>query len=351
MALSFQPYLVEQQSEVPACVDCKSDEHVTEKEGHYVCMECGVVGPRVLEDQEWRSLDDKPDASRVGSIHDLEQELEHFMSTAISYTPGDHGKGPGLVRSLQQGFLSSTDRAMLDRRGEVSRICTRLHLPAWVVNTSQQILQRVYESRKIRAKGGIEAMAPACIFAAIQDCHHDTSLEQVCHHADAQEKEVRRIYRRITKEGLHRKPQTLEQRNRARDMKSAHAIKKANNMHHAQSRTQTQGHIKRLVLVFQLSAATENCALHICRKLGDVCISTNRQPNTVAAACIIMACKANLTEQNNRDINLTRLVEHTCLGASTIRSAFRELYVYRQKLVPDGYTTVEALAAMPSLLR
>jgi hypothetical protein len=133
------------------CIDCRKLDTVTENEGVYVCVECGLVQGRVLSDMEW--IDDDVSMRRAAPrdpLMDVGRGAAHRITKAVQNTLSDTVSMSSLLNRAVDGMRALCGRLRL---GEA--FFARLHEHLKVIT------RRRYENRRRKRRTDADISADA----------------------------------------------------------------------------------------------------------------------------------------------------------------------------------------------
>jgi transcription initiation factor TFIIB len=287
------------------CPECGSRCIVRDSErSELVCRTCGFVIDERIPDRgpEWRAFDPEQSSKRcrVGmpetlSIHDK------GLATTIDWRNTD-SMGRSLsntqrfqiyrLRRLQRKtrISSSVERNLARALGELNTAASRLNLPRPTIEQASALYRKLLKNDKIRGRS-ISGYATACLYMACRQSRISRTLDEVATASSINKKEIGRCYRLIYKELDVNVP-----------VSKAHS------------------YIGRLSSRLELKAPIETLAYRIVRVLGQVRLTTGRNPISIAAAATYVASTVAGDKRTQREIadaaNVTEV---------TIRNRYKEL--------------------------
>lgn len=287
------------------CSECNSTNLLRDFEtGELVCLSCGFVLSSTLLnlEPEWRAFNpaEKEKLPRTGApstwtIHDK------GLSTTISWENKDYtGRklGPEERSRLyrlrkwhrRSKVSSSSQRNLANALNEMSKISNKINLPTNVVETSSMIYRRALQKQLIRGRT-IQSIVVASIYMACRQCGVIRTLEDVANAANITKKDAARNYRFLI-----------------RELKST--VPKPN----------PSGYISKIINKLELNGETEQLALTILRRAGELRLTSGRGPGGVAAACVYIS--SHLTGERRTQSEIAREAQITEV---TIRNRYKEI--------------------------
>ncbi len=163
-------------------------------------------------------------------------------------------------------------------------------------------------------------MVATCVYIAARRCHCDRPLKDLCIEFGVARAAVRKIHTEIHK------------------LKSAGKLampvmNKGKGLIH---RSTAEIFAERFANELRLNAEAVKNLRKISRKVMEMSLLSGKQPATIGAACVVLACAVNGDEAQRRSYKeisaVAKVSEHT------ISSAFKKgLFLRRKELLPEGY--------------
>ena len=286
-------------------MDCPPDKIIFDSErGEYICTETGEVLEDRVVDQgaEWRAYtpEEKITKSRVGAPLD---PLMHDMgiSTIIDWKDNDaignsldENKRKKMMRlrkwQLRTNLESSHDRNLFRAINEIERISSLLNLPKVAKNEAALIYRKAIEKDLTRGRS-IDEFVAASIYLACRKMRLAITLEEVARYVKNNKKDIARAYRLLLNVLKIKVPL-----NDSRDY-----IIKAGN-------------------ILNLKTETVRKAIEIAEKAKKVGVGIGKDPGSLAAGAIYIACVLNDDSRTQRDIAVA-----TGVTEVTLRSRYKEI--------------------------
>jgi len=286
-------------------MDCPPDKIIFDSEkGEYICTETGEVLEERVVDQgaEWRAYtpEEKMQRSRVGApidplIHDL------GISTVIDWKDSDamgnnfdENKRKKMMRlrkwHLRTNLSSSHDRNLFDAMNEIERISSLLNLPKVAKDEAALIYRKALERDLMRGRS-IDQFVAASIYIACRQMRLAITLEEIARHTKINKKDIARTYRLLL--GILKIKVLI---NDSRDY-----IMKAEN-------------------ILNLKTETIRKAIEIAEKAKKVGIGIGKDPASLAAGAIYIACVLNDDLRTQREIAVAVGVTEV-----TLRTRYKEI--------------------------
>jgi len=302
------------------CPDCRGGGEILDdtKTGRKICTSCGLVLENCLisETSEWRTFADNdrngPDPNRVGAAqHYLLQE-----SGDLSTTIGDGSKLDNIAKAIGGDHASSK---LSKGIRNIGAYCSRLGLPKDVQNFAGELFKELISKKEMKGKKAI-VMIATCVYIAAKQCHCDRPLKELCEEFGVDRSSVRKIHTEVHKLKSADKL-TMPVVNRGTGM-----IRK----------TTAEIFAERYAHELHLSVETIRNLKKISRKIMERGLLAGKQPATIGATCVYLACVVHADEKERRSYKeisaVSRVSEHT------IANSFKKhLFLHRQSLMPEGY--------------
>lgn len=302
------------------CPDCRSFDNIISdpKSGRKICTSCGLVlEHQLISDQsEWRSFADGdkggPDPNRVGAA-------QHYLLSEggdLSTTIADKGTLGNAQRAL--GGNSSQSKLARGIR-DISNFCSRLSLPKDVQNFSGELMKELTTKKEMKGRKAI-VMVATCVYIAAKQCHCDRPLKELCEEFGVDRASVRKIHTEIHKL-------------KAADNLSMPVVNRGKGMIR---KSTAEIFAERYANDLKLSVNTIKNMKKISRKVIEKGLLSGKQPATIGAACVYLACTVNGDEGERRSYKeisaVSRVSEHT------IANSFKKnLFLHRKNLMPEDY--------------
>merc|ERR1719397_284038 len=163
-------------------------------------------------------------------------------------------------------------------------------------------------------------MVATCVYIAAKQCHCDRPLKELCEEFGVDRASVRKIHTEIHKL-------------KSADKLSMPVVNKGKGLIH---KSTAEIFAERYANELKLSVNTIKHLKKISRKVMEKGLLSGKQPATIGAACVVLACAVNGDEAERRSYKeisaVSKVSEHT------ISSAFKKhLFLQRVALIPEGY--------------
>ncbi|KAL5702105.1 hypothetical protein ACHQM5_027363 [Ranunculus cassubicifolius] len=305
------------------CFDCKMNTNITydHTSGDTICLECGLVleAHSIDESSEWRNFavdcnsaaDNDP--NRVGFASNPLLDHNH-LSTGISKAPNSTKDGLGFSSSVVYRYQnrggSNQDQVLIKGFETIGVMCDRLNLVTTVKDRANEIYKTVEDRKTIKGRKNQDAILAACLHIACQEEHKPRTLKEFVSVANgATIKEIRKARMKIEKDFKQDMGENVEV------VESVHAT----------------DFVSRFCSHLDLKFQTIKAAKEAVSKSEQLDI--RRNPTTVAAAVIYM-----LTQLSSEDKRpLEEIAGATGVAVTTIRNAYKDVYPYASRLVPNYY--------------
>ena len=273
---------------------CEPDKIIFDQErGEYICTETGeVIEDRVVDGgAEWRAFEPE----RVRAEKMTEFLHDKGISTTIGVMKIDNTEERmkiARLRVLQEKarVKSSADRNLSKALKELERIGSLLNLPK-AVKEEAAVIYREAVKKKIVMGRSIDSVLAASIYVACRKMKVAVSLDDIAKYSKADKKEVARHYRTLMIRLKIKVP--------VNDAKE-HAIKIAE--------------------LLGVSGKTTVKAIEIIEKVREKGISSGKEPASIAAASLYIACLLNDERRTQKEISMTAGITET-----TLRMRYKEI--------------------------
>lgn len=211
---------------IERCPECQS-EHISKDyhRGEIICENCGLVIDDYYIDEgpEWRAFDSeqKENRARTGAPMNY---LTHDkgLSTQISWKNKDaYGrtiphKNRGQIYRVRKWhrrirISNATERNLASALRELDRLSSKMGLPRSIRETAAMIYRQAVEKNLIRGRS-IETVIASSLYAGCRKCDVPRTLTEIAQAAQADEKQIGRAYRFLSRElGLKLMPTKPEE--------------------------------------------------------------------------------------------------------------------------------------------
>ena len=290
--------------------------------GDMVCPLCGVVvGDRVVDvGTEWRTFSGDQgtkDRSRVGAA--MNPILDGRELTTVMDTSGSQN-GQFATWALNAAGAGSTDRGLLKGMREISNMADRMSLSKLIVDQAQTLFKQVYEERLIRGRS-YDAVAPTCLFIACRQAEVPRSFKEICRISPSTKKEIGRCFKHLIR--------ALPQFSQSGNPTTSHS---------------PGTFISRYCSNLSLPSTIQKLAVHIANSIERLDIARGRVCYSIYTAALYLACQATEHKRSIKEIH-----EAVDVAEGTIRQTYRVVYPLRERLFPEGFEGMQAVAALNPL--
>jgi transcription initiation factor TFIIB len=281
------------------CPFCKKGKIVTDPSSlEDICDHCGSVISvrREALEPEWR---------RVGLPITLTKP-DMGLATYVGKTYGKRGKEAtaerriARMRELQRRmfYYKSRQRSLAKAIKLLSKLSEKMHLPRSVTEGAVHIYRRAVEKRLIKGRT-IAAMVSASLYAACRDFHIHRTLDDISNVSGVSKERIARNYR-ILMEYLDLEAEPLD---------PAKALSS-------------------IAAKLSVTEKTKRKALQIIRKAQELSIAVGKNPMTLAAAALYIACILAGERRTQKDVAHAAEVSDVSLR---VRSKELQRLINRQK--------------------
>ncbi|XP_035489054.1 transcription initiation factor IIB-like isoform X1 [Scophthalmus maximus] len=287
--------------------------------GDMICPECGlVVGDRVIDvGSEWRTFSNEKalkDPSRVG---DAQNPLLNGgdLTTMISKGTGAASFDEcGKPKYQNRRTKSSSDRAMLNAFEEIRTMADRIHLPAIIIDRTNNLFKQVYEQKSLKGHAH-DAIATACLYIACRQEGVPRTFKEICAVSPISKKKIGRCFKLI-----------LKMLDISLDLINPGDL------------------MPRFCSNLGLPKPVRMAANFIARKAVELDLVPGRSPISVAAAAIYMASQASAQKKTQKEIG-----DIAGVADVTIRQLYRLIYPRAAELFPPDFKFDTPIVKLPQL--
>jgi len=287
--------------------------------GDMICRECGlVVGDRVIDvTSEWRTFandSDSKDRSRVGDAQsNLLSGSDTSTRIGIQTKPGQYGTNDFAAgvqkRGSQNQSTNSADKYLMNGFREIKVQADRAALLESVVARAKLRFKEVYESKCLRNRS-VPAIAAACIFIACREEQVPRSFKEICEISRVPKNDIGKYFKIIIKSlpslAANRRPDAGTSEN----------------------------FMARFCSELELERPTRMCAEYISKRAKELDLAPGRNPLTIAAASLYMACLAS----EAREQRTLQEVCKTCgIAEGTAKNCYKILVKDSEKLFLESF--------------
>lgn len=285
------------------CPECKTGRLVLDSaRGEVACEQCGLVADENIIDQgpDWRRFSDdrRPTQERAAPLSNLQHD--YGFGTVMWGRTDAHGRAVASASMPQLKRMQKWDRRSKFRRGternlatalsEIRRMGSTLDVPRNVLEIAGRYYRQATEKNLIRGRS-IDAVAAASLYAALRQSGVPRSLEEIAEVARVGRREVGRVYKVLAQElGIALAPVSPE------------------------------SYIPRFSSRLRINPLTEALALKFVKEAVLQEVVSGKDPKSVAAAALYIACILKGEPRTQRDVS-----EATGVTEVTIRNRYKEL--------------------------
>lgn len=285
------------------CPECKEGRLVLDRaRGEVSCERCGLVASENMIDEgpDWRSFsgEGKPSGERAAPLSNMQHD--YGFGTVMWGRTDAHGRSVSSNNMPQLRRMQKWDRRSKFRRGternlataltEIRRMAGVLEVPRSVQEVAGRYYRQATERNLIRGRS-IDAVAAASLYAALRTSGVPRSLEEIAEVARVGRREIGRVYKVVAQElGLTLAPVSPE------------------------------SYIPRFASRLRLKPETEALALRFVKQAVQREVVSGKDPKSVAAAALYIACILQGEPRTQRDVS-----EATGVTEVTIRNRYKEL--------------------------
>jgi transcription initiation factor TFIIB len=289
----------------PRCPECGSTVSVEDYEsGEVACQGCGLVlsGQVVNRGPEWRAFTKEQRDERTRTGPPTTYTVGKGLSTEVGFAIRD-GRGRRLspsqkvtAKTLQKWHIrtqmSNTGSGNLIRATlELDRIAGILHVPLSVKEQAALMYRRLLKKRLTRGRSIVEAAA-ACLYAACRISRTSRSLDEIAKAANAEKKDVARIYRLLLRTWEIVMP--LDDPVRC---------------------------VSKIANKINVTTRIERASIEILEKAREMKLTTGRSPRGLAAAALYIACIL----EKRRDVTQANIALAADVTEVTVRNRYKDI--------------------------
>lgn len=306
------------------CNECGSADIIEDwKQGNSVCRGCGLVVVDQLVDlgSEWRTFDDDggADPNRVGGP--ANPLLESGLGTGI----GSGGKGggkfhAGLSRAQNRNAISNNDKVMLDVIGRIEGMCGRLSLPGRVSKRAKELFKRYQDHLTLRKDGSgtrkrslrtdeIQEIIAASVFVACRNENTARTYKEIVALTTVAKKDIGAMVKKM---------EMVLEGARSTRMRG------------------TEDYITRFCNHLGLPRSVTNTCNEVASAAREQENVYGKTYTTIAAATIYVVTYLSDVEHARTP---KQIAEVTGVAEGTIRSTYRLMHPYLEKIIPNTFTS------------
>lgn len=266
------------------------------------CENCGLVVQENIIDAgpDWRSFADSGKASQERAAPLSSLQHDYGFGTVMWGSTDAHGRSiqgsnlPQLKRmqkwDRRSKFRRGTERNLATALTEIRRMAAGLDVPKSVQEVAGRYYRSAAEKNLIRGRS-IDSVAAASLYAALRMSGVPRSLEEIAAVSKVDRREIGRVYKVVAHElGLSLAPVT------------------------------PQSYIPRFASRLRIKPETEALALSFVKEAVLREVVSGKDPKSVAAAALYIACILKGEPRTQRDVS-----EATGVTEVTIRNRYKEL--------------------------
>ncbi|CAF0776442.1 unnamed protein product [Brachionus calyciflorus] len=285
--------------------------------GDMICSECGlVVGDRCVDvGSEWRTFaNDKEstDMTRVGAAEDPTMEGQD-LSTTIGRATGSAGFGEnGLPIYRNRNIETAAEKAKRKANREIKEMAERLSADQSIINAAQHIFHTVHKDKLIKGRSN-NAIIAACMFIACRQQSVPRTFKEISAVANTTTtiKDIGRCYKIIRK-----------------------ALVSSQTPSSGLSSSSSSDLIERFCSKLNLPKEVKKLAFYIVNRVNDMPSLTGKNPNSLAASAIFLACD----QTGNGNLRTAEEIGRVCGAAeNTIKQTIKLMTPSLDKLLPPDF--------------
>ena len=304
------------QLSIDRCPECGSVNLISDYDtGEVACGDCGFVLPDPVIDEgpEWRAYTQEEEAerSRVGmpgnlNVHDksLSTTLKPIHRDAFgrALRPGTFIDMKRLSKWQERSRVhSSIERNLVRAMTELDRLADKLNIPpkSPVREIAAVIYRKILDKGLIRGRS-IIGMVPACLYAACREAGILRTLQEVADASLVDKKKVARCYRLVIKE-LEKKMPIVS----------------------------PVSCVSKIAEKIGISGKTQGRAIEILRQAKEKKYRSGKDPRSLAAASLYIACEQNnekkILRGYSRPVTQVDIAEAARVTEVTVRNRYKDL--------------------------
>lgn len=314
------------------CPDCKEEPPNLVEEfssGDTVCESCGLVlSGRIVDTRsEWRTFsnDDQgnDDPSRVG---DAENPLLNGsqLHTNISFTDGGL-KSRELQRAQSKITYDKANKTLLGAYREIASMCESWHLSGTVIDTAKHLFKMVEDGKAFKGKSQ-DALIAGCIFIACRQNNVPRTFREIFSMTNVTKKEIGRTFKALE--------QFFAATKKEKEMTVQGGLVVPSEAYATTSSTRADELCLRYCNHLQLSSSCTMVSQELAKKTNNMGSLAGRSPLSAAAACIYMGTHLMGEPKSPREI-----AQVAGVSDGTIRTAYKQLYAEREKIIKPEWLT------------
>ncbi|SMR48178.1 unnamed protein product [Zymoseptoria tritici ST99CH_3D1] len=313
------------------CRDCREDPPELREDhasGDLICENCGLVLQQRSIDtsSEWRTFsnDDQgnDDPSRVG---DGPNALLNGAQLNTNIAFGDGGmRSKELHRAQNKANHDKSNKLLLQAYKQIGALCDGWALPYTVSESAKHIYKDADESRLFKGKSQ-EALIAGCVFIACRRNNVPRTFREAMELTSVSKKEIGRTFKLLENFLMNK-----DKGKNAGSDAAANGAVVYNEAYKGSATADPADLCQRFCSMLGLDQRATNVAIALATAMTKSGALAGRSPLSSAAACIYMASYLMGNPKHPKEIQSVAKVSE-----STIRHAYKLLYVDRNKLITD----------------
>lgn len=296
------------------CISCNSDNLVIdETQGHYVCMECGVINMNVLDDMPTYEKENSDGGANYGCPTN-----PFFPKSALGTKISTRGYNK--ISMLQrQGQMPYKEKSLMDELKKIQEKCKQYGITQKIIDSAKILYKKINDSKHTKGerKGknrimrciNRKSMIAACVFYACNLQKEPRSPKEI---ADIYSLEIKHVNR-----GCKKFMDYIDYNDFSAQFYSS----------------KSSDFIKRFSNKLEMKENYIKKALDISNNIHKLDLASTHEPPSVAAGCLLLV--VNLY---NLDINKKKISEIFGISDVTISKTYRRIYPYH-KIICDNDIT------------
>ncbi|KAL6059035.1 transcription initiation factor IIB [Balamuthia mandrillaris] len=293
--LANKPVVPDYELICPECKNPNGDIREDHSSGDMVCRECGlVIGERLVDPRaEKRTFaDSDSDPSRTSKVN------EFLRSNGLATEIATGGKMSQYQRRIQ---VEKEDQALLAGFEKITHISEILKLPQRIRIKAKELYSQFEAKRNKTMRAKRDSIVAAIIYMACKEESVPRTFKEISRETDIPFKEIRKYYLALTK-----------------------LLPKG------EGRTSAANLVHRFGNGLKLPFEVCSTAATVAEKGSP--LLEGRDPSSIAAACLLFACKLHNQPRPERDIAVAASISPT-----TLKNAFKILMDNQAKVLPENH--------------
>lgn len=318
------------------CPECESDDIIEDwAHGNAVCRTCGlVVQDRLLDlGTEWRTFNSEEgdDPNRAGPA--ANPLLEGEQGTSIGNgTRAGGALNMQLNRAQQRNAISAVDKVMISVMGRIDRFCERLSLTGSISKRAKELFKRYQDHLTLK-----KTSSNPDVFTRSRTLREDEINEIIasCLFIACRNEKAARTYKEIC--GLTKVPKKTV----GATVKKMELVLEGAKTAYVRG---TDDFVTRFCNILDLPRDIINAADAVANAMQNQEGVYGKTYTTVAAASIYVVTQ--LSEDKHKR-NPKEIAKVTGVADVTIRSTYRLIFPYIEKVLPKDFKHAEPLSVLP----